>query len=148
MTEAPRVGVGLLIWKDDELLLVRRRTVHGSGTWSTPGGHLDPGETLEGCAAREAREETGVEADDIRFRALTNDVFATEGRHYITVWLEGEFRAGTAEARATDELSEVGWFPPSDLPSPLFLPLENLLAGRCYPPPEDQRETETASDPG
>lgn len=38
VTGAHRVGVGLLIWKDDELLLVRRRTVHGSGTWSTSRG--------------------------------------------------------------------------------------------------------------
>jgi ADP-ribose pyrophosphatase YjhB (NUDIX family) len=35
------VGVGIIIEKDDQVLLLRRRNVLGDGTWSTPGGHLD-----------------------------------------------------------------------------------------------------------
>lgn len=56
----PNVGVGIIIEKDDQVLLLRRRNVLGDGTWSTPGGHLDYGETPEECAVREAHEETGV----------------------------------------------------------------------------------------
>ncbi|MDX1579378.1 MAG: NUDIX domain-containing protein, partial [Gemmatimonadota bacterium] len=78
--DGPAVGIGILIRRGDEVLLVRRRGVHGHGTWSTPGGHLDPGEDPASCARREAEEETGVSVRDVRFRAATNDIFEAEGR--------------------------------------------------------------------
>jgi len=131
----PTVGVGILIRRDDAVLLIRRKNVHGSGSWSTPGGHLDHGEAPEACAAREALEETGVEVGDVRFRAITSDVFETEGKHYVTIWMEGEYQAGEPFVNAAYEISEVGWFRWDRLPSPLFLPLQNLLEGRCHPRP-------------
>ena len=129
----PRVGVAVLVRRGNEILLIRREGVHGDGTWSTPGGHLDAGEDLEACAAREALEETGVEVDDIRFRGITNDVFEAEGLHYITVWMEGIWKRGDARAIARYELSEVRWFSADDLPENLFRPLHRLVTGDCYP---------------
>ena len=131
----PRIGVGIIIRRGDEVLLIRRKNVHGSGSWSTPGGHLDYGESPENCAVREAMEETGVVVSNVRFRGITNDVFEAEGRHYVTVWMEGEHQAGEPVVGAPHEMSEASWFRWEDLPEPLFLSLENLLAGRCYPPP-------------
>lgn len=131
----PRVGVGVIVRRGSEILLVRRASVHGDGTWSTPGGHLDGGETLEACAAREALEETGVKVGDIQFRGITNDVFESEGLHYITVWMESEWRSGKARPLATYELSEVRWFRTDALPDNLFPPLQSLAMGDCYPRP-------------
>ncbi|HNT75748.1 MAG TPA: NUDIX domain-containing protein [Anaerolineae bacterium] len=34
----PRVGVGVIITQDDQVLLLRRANVHGAGSWSTPPG--------------------------------------------------------------------------------------------------------------
>ncbi len=134
MPQTPLVGVGVLITKNGRLLLIRRRGAHGVGTWSPPGGHLDFGEAPEVCAAREAREETGVIVDDLKFRGVTNDFFEADGRHYITLWFEGRPLSGEGVVNAPEELSAVGWFAWDALPTPLFLPLANLLAGRCYPP--------------
>jgi len=133
--QQPRVGVGIIIHRDGQILLIRRKSVHGAGTWSTPGGHLDPGEAPEACAAREAMEETGVAVSDLRFVAATNDVLEDSAKHYITLWFRARYGSGDAHPRATDELSEVAWFRWKDLPQPLFKCFENLLAGRCYPPP-------------
>lgn len=127
----PKVGVGVIIRKGDHVLLMRRNGAHGSGTWSTPGGHLEQGETPEQCAVREAREETGIEIGDVRFHAVTNDVFDS-GQHYVTLWLEAEYGGGEAAVRSPREVTDVGWFRWDRLPAPLFLPLENLLAGRCF----------------
>jgi 8-oxo-dGTP diphosphatase len=135
VTEKPRVGVGIIIRRGEEVLLIRREHVHGSGSWSTPGGHLDFGESPEACAVREAEEETGIVVAHVRYRAITNDIFEAEGRHYVTIWLEGEYREGEPVVNAPHEMSEVGWFRWDDLPSPLFLPLANLLEGHSYPPP-------------
>ncbi len=129
----PRVGVGVLIVHEGRWLLIRRQGAHGAGTWSTPGGHLEYGETPEECAIRETDEETGVHLKNVRFLGLTNDIFAERGLHYITIWMQGEVESGEAHLAAPDEASAIGWFAPDVLPGPLFLPLEHLLAGKCYP---------------
>jgi len=133
MNQPPQVGVGIIITKNDQVLLMRRKGPHGQGTWSTPGGHLDFGETPELCAAREAKEEVGINVVDIRFRAITNDVFEATGKHYITIWLEGESN-GEPTIAAEEEVAEIGWFAWDSLPQPLFLSMENLVKENSYPP--------------
>ena len=133
MNQKPQVGTAIIITKEGKVLLMKRKGPHGTGTWSTPGGHLHFGETLEGCAAREAKEEIGVDVVDIRFRAVTNDLFEETGKHYITVWLEGKPRNEPFIA-AEREVEEIGWFAWDSLPQPLFLPLENLVKENSYPP--------------
>jgi 8-oxo-dGTP diphosphatase len=129
----PRVGVGVLVWYDRKVLLGRRRGAHGAQTWSFPGGHLEFGESWEACAAREVREETGLELDSLGFAAVTNDVFVDEGKHYITVFMQGQARSSAAERREPDKCEGWQWFDWSDLPSPLFLPIRNLRASGYTP---------------
>jgi 8-oxo-dGTP diphosphatase len=137
MPEYPRVGVGVIVTKDDRVLLIKREGVHGQGTWSTPGGHLEYGESPEGCAARETLEETGVDITNVRALGYTNDVFEESGLHYITLWMAGEHKSGKATVAAPYEASEVGWYAWDALPAPLFLPLQNLIRGESYPPEID-----------
>lgn len=49
-----------LLWREGRLLVGRRAD---SGLWELPGGKREPGESLEGCLARELREELGVEVE-------------------------------------------------------------------------------------
>lgn len=51
----------------EKFFLIRRKHNPFYDHWSFPGGRLENGETLEECAAREAREETGLEIDVINF---------------------------------------------------------------------------------
>jgi len=134
MDQRPQVGAATIISKDGKVLLMKRKGPHGTGTESTPGGHLDLGETIEACAAREAREKVGVEATDLHFRAVTNDVFQETGKHYITVWMEAGSFSGEPIIASDREASEIGWFAWDALPRPLFLPLENLVKANSYPP--------------
>ncbi|EFH86414.1 nucleotide triphosphate diphosphatase NUDT15 [Ktedonobacter racemifer] len=128
MTKHPSVGVGVIIRNDDQVLLMKRQNSHGDGTWSMPGGHLEYGESPEECAIREAEEEVGVQITDLTFRTITNDIFEEEGKHYVTIWMEGTYASGEARVNSAREMSEVGWFSWSDLPTPRFLPLEHLLS--------------------
>lgn len=133
MSKEPRVGVALIITHDDHVLMIKRKGSHGEGTWAVPGGHLEFGESPEECAIREAGEEVNVQVTDVRFRAITNDVFEAEDKHYITIWMEGTLGGSEPMVNAADEVADVGWFSWVALPQPLFLPLQNLLNGKCYP---------------
>ena len=55
----PLVGVGVLLTRDNSLLIVKRKFDPDAGYWAIPGGHLDLGERVENAAEREAYEETG-----------------------------------------------------------------------------------------
>jgi 8-oxo-dGTP diphosphatase len=128
-----RVGLGVLVNKSGRVLMLRRSNVHGDGAWSAPGGHIDQGESLEQCAEREVFEETGVTIKNIRFFAVTNDIFEAEGKHYVTIWMSADYERGSAFVAAPEEASEVGWFDHSELPEPLFVPFQNLISGKHYP---------------
>jgi 8-oxo-dGTP diphosphatase len=136
MTNTPsktaQVGVAVLVRRGDEIVLLKRQGSHGAGTWSTPGGHIDFGETPEACGIRETQEEVGLAIADLTFIGLTNDVFEQEGKHYLTIWLEAQYAGGEARVNAPREMTEVGWFALDALPEPLFLPVANLVAGKVY----------------
>ncbi len=128
----PKVGIGVIIIRDNKILLLKRKNAHGQGTWSMPGGHLEFGESLENCAVRETEEETSIKITDVKFKAITNDIFKKENKHYITIWMEGKYLSGEPKINANYEMSEVGWFDLKKLPQPLFLPFKNLLDGKYY----------------
>jgi 8-oxo-dGTP diphosphatase len=125
----PFVGVGCIVVRDGQLLLVQ----HQGGFWSTPGGHLDFGESPELCAARETLEETGVSVSNIQFVAITNDVLPDVGKHYVTIWMRGDADRAATQIGDTAEIKELGWFHPGALPTPRELYFQNLLEGRCWP---------------
>jgi 8-oxo-dGTP diphosphatase len=129
----PRIGVAAIIERKGKVLLIKRKGAHGAGSWAVPGGHLEFGESPEDCAVRETREEVGIEISDVRFIAITNDIFPEAGRHYITIWMRGTCETGEPGIAAENEVAEVGWYSWDNLPAPLFLPLKNLLHRRGYP---------------
>jgi 8-oxo-dGTP diphosphatase len=129
-----RVGVATIITRDNRVLLIRRKYVHGEGTWSTPGGLQEFNETLEECAARETLEETGLVVTDLHFVALADDFFPELNRHYLTVWMRGTAGEGEAFLAAPYESDAIGWYAWDNLPEPFFLPFKHLLAGKCLPP--------------
>src|SRR6516225_11635838 len=89
-----RVGVGVIILNDGKILLGTRKNAHGSGTWSPPGGHLEFGETPQECAHREVFEETGLVIKNILAGPYTNDFFEHEQKHYITLFMIGQYAGG------------------------------------------------------
>lgn len=124
--ERPSVGVGVLVLNGDRLLLGRRRTGHGRKTWQPPGGHLEHGESVEECARREVKEEADLYIRNLTLGPYTNDYFAEEGRHYISLFVVAEHDNGEPRAREPNKVEDWAWFRWEDLPNPLFLPLEHL----------------------
>lgn len=123
----PKVGVGVYIFNDkNEILLGRRRNAHGEGSWCPPGGHLEFGKSFEECAAREALEEANIAIDNVRFAALTNDVFLKENKHYITIALTAGWKSGEVRLNEPDKCFEWKWVSWDNFPENLFVSTANL----------------------
>jgi 8-oxo-dGTP diphosphatase len=106
----PIVGIGIVVIKQDTVLLVRRGKPPNIGAWTLPGGAQEIGETAEQAARRELREETGLEAGDLHFAATVDNIRRDEnGRvrfHYTIIdfatrWIGGEPVAATDVTEAT-----------------------------------------------
>ena len=59
----PKVGVGVLVQQEGEILLVRRTMKPEIGKWSIPAGYLDHGEDPRVTAVRETLEETNLQVE-------------------------------------------------------------------------------------
>jgi 8-oxo-dGTP diphosphatase len=130
----PRVGVGVLVVRDGHVLLGERRGSHGAGTWALPGGHLEHGESAETCAIRELAEETGLAAGRVTPGPYTTDLFESEGRHYVTLFVLATDVAGEPTVREPAKCARWEWFRWSALPTPLFAPLQSLRRLGYVPP--------------
>lgn len=122
-----RVGVGVFVFKDHKFLMQQRMGSHGAGTWSVPGGHLEYGESFEDTAKREVKEETDLDITNVRFGAVTNDYFADEAKHYVTIWMVSDWSGGDARIVEPDKCVAQRWCTFDSLPENLFLPWAQLL---------------------
>ncbi|KAE8440313.1 hypothetical protein EG329_009101 [Mollisiaceae sp. DMI_Dod_QoI] len=119
-----RVGVGAFVLesshepaKNPRFLIGQRINAHGAGTWALPGGHLEFGETPEGCAARELEEETGLRVKNVRFLTATNDIMTADNKHYVTMFMvcEREDDSQKAEILEVDKCAAWEWVSWDDL---------------------------------
>lgn len=127
MELVPRIGVGVLIFREGTLLLGRRMGSHGEGFWSAPGGHLEFGETPLACARREVLEETGLVLDIVHEGPWVNDIFTREQKHYVTLFCIAEAPDSEPQNLEPEKCEGWQWFDCENLPSPLFLPLDDLI---------------------
>jgi ADP-ribose pyrophosphatase YjhB (NUDIX family) len=126
----PVVGVGAVVWKDDGLLLIKRGKPPMEGSWSLPGGHQEPGETVAAAVEREIREETGVAIRIVGLAGVV-DLIAREGKdllyHYTVIDLVAEWVAG--EAKAASDAEAVAWVKPDALePYALSAQVRQIIA--------------------
>lgn len=94
---------GAIVWRGDEVLLVRRAKPPRTGEWSIPGGRIEFGEMMRYAAAREVREETGCEVEILTLCDVVDAV--VEGVHAVLIdfnarWVSGEPVAGDDAAEA------------------------------------------------
>lgn len=115
--QAPLVGVGIICFKDDDVLLIKRGKSPRMGAWSLPGGRQKLGETVRECALRELSQETGVEAEvgplvDV-VDSLTRDAEGRLQYHYTLIDFRAEWTAG--DPRPGGDAADARWFRPAEL---------------------------------
>ncbi len=120
-----KIGVGVLIYKNGKILFGKRLKGAGSGSWGLPGGHLEVGETLGGCARREIAEETGLELHDLEFRSVVND--PRPDGHYMHFVFEAKSWSGEPQVLEPDKCEAWEWFSLDNLPENPFYGHKKIL---------------------
>jgi ADP-ribose pyrophosphatase YjhB (NUDIX family) len=115
----PGVGAAVVVFDDhDRILLVRRaQGATRPGLWSIPAGFVDYGEDVRAAAARELREETGLDAD-VGAAAWVASNFHDPHKLTVGIWFHGEVVGGTLHAG--DDADDARFFALDDLPPLAF----------------------------
>ena len=102
------------------ILLIQRGGEPFAGCWALPGGFLEETETLEACAARELREETGLEAGSLcLFGAYSAPGRDPRGRT-VTVAYWTRVKESSGATAAGDDAADCRWFALDKLPALAF----------------------------
>lgn len=110
-SNAPKIGVGIILIKDRQVLLVKRANPPGAGKWSLPGGKQELGETIQQTARRELREETGLECGELTLAGYVDSIHHDEtGRitfHYTILDFAARYVSG--HPRPADDVLDCAW---------------------------------------
>ena len=115
--DRPICGVGIVVFHQQKVLLIRRGKPPRQGEWSIPGGKQKLGETLQQAACREVQEETGLKLGQLMLVDVVDSIFKDSQQkvqyHYSLIEWTGEFVSG--ELNAADDASDVEWFELSEI---------------------------------
>ena len=132
--ERPFVGVGVVVLRRDEVLLVQRGKAPNKDQWSIPGGKQLLGETVMEAIHRELLEETGVIIEQPALLDVVDvivpDRIGKIQYHYTLVdyqakWLSGECRSG-------DDADAVKWFTFEELNSLGLLEITRIVILKAF----------------
>ncbi len=110
----PQLAVSAAIFRDDNILLVRRARSPARGFYSLPGGRVEFGETLHAALLREVDEETGLTIEIVGL-AGWREVLPTSagGGHYFIMSFAARWSSG--EVILNEEVDEFRWLAPDAL---------------------------------
>ena len=139
----PVPAAGVVCLRGEAVLLVRRGQAPARGSWSLPGGRLQPGETARQAAVREVREETGLEINLLDAVDVYDAMIPPY--HYCVADFRAEPVDVTAEPAAADDVTDARWVRFAELPNYQISPavgavlararwLRNVGARRALPP--------------
>lgn len=113
-SDRPIIGVGVVVFKDQSVLLIRRGKPPRLGQWSIPGGAQKLGESTVMTAVREVREETGIDIEVIGLLDVIDSIDRDEETgqircHYTLVDYVAHWKSGTPCAKS--DAIDATWVP-------------------------------------
>ena len=123
----PLVGVAVCVFKDNKILLGRRKKTPGFNSWQCPGGLLILGESVFDSAHRLVMHKTGIKIHNLLAGPYTNNHFDQSSLHTVSLYVSAEYLHGEINAQNYVQAEDWQWFDIDELPAALFLPLQLLL---------------------
>ncbi len=113
--DRPFVAVSAAIFRNGQVLIVRRAKPPANQVHTLPGGVVEAGETLHEAVCREIREETELTIDPVALAGhrefIARDKSGLVARHFIILAFAARWIAG--EPHVNEELAEARWMDPS-----------------------------------
>jgi len=101
---------------EGRVLLGRRGIEPDKGLWDLPGGFVDEGEHPLDALQRELREEASLEIEPEEFLGVWMDRYGGDAPAVSTLNLYWTARITGGSMRAADDVAELRWFPPDEIP--------------------------------
>lgn len=120
------VGVGAVIIRNNQILLLLRKKAPEEGCWTIVGGKVEFGETIEDAVLRETKEEIGCNGKILAYLGVTNHIIPKEHTHYVSPRFLVEIE-GDPINMELDSHSEMKWFDINELPSNITMTTEAAL---------------------
>lgn len=121
-------SVNLVLEKGNKILLGRRfNTGFADGLYSTPGGHLEPEESLHEGLKRESLEELGINIYDIKLKALVNVKHSNRVHFFFSAKSDDE-----PVNKEIDKCDDLSWFDKLDLPKNTLDYVRDVILGKDY----------------
>ena len=131
----PRVGVGGVILRAGQVLLLLRKQAPEAGTWSLPGGRVEFKERLEDAVVRELREELGVTVEVESLVCVTNHIVPDENAHWVSPAYRVRVVSGVPQNLEPEKTAAIEWFPLSSLPVNLSI-IARFVLGQIHSGPD------------
>jgi ADP-ribose pyrophosphatase YjhB (NUDIX family) len=110
-------ATALVVDDEGRILLARRAHEPDGGLWDLPGGFVDEGEEPLDALRRELREEAGIEIEPGEFFGILVDRYGDADDAESTLNLYWKARKTAGELRPDDDVAELRWFAPDELPA-------------------------------
>jgi 8-oxo-dGTP diphosphatase len=114
--DRPIIGCLAVVRRGGRVLLAERSVPPGIGRWGFPGGMQELGETVQACAQRELKEETGIAADPVATLKVIDRIGLDEAgkvkTHFTLVAVLLDWRSG--EGEPIEDATALAWLTPEE----------------------------------
>ncbi len=121
----PKVGVGVFVQRDGEILLIQRDVPPQRGKWSVPAGFVDKGEDPKTTAVREVYEETNLH---VKIGELIDVFFNPDSGGSASIFILYQAQLLDGNLQAGDDARDAQFFAPDGLPELAFAHTRQTIA--------------------
>ncbi|MDR2719375.1 MAG: NUDIX hydrolase [Nitrososphaerota archaeon] len=124
-----RTATAIILYHQNEVLLIKRDTLPFRGFWALPGGRLDAGEVVEQTCVREVKEETGLDVEIVYKLGEYHEQGFMDGIDYDYYPACFVVKVvGGQTVKQDSEIQEIKLFKLCELPSPLAFEHDKMIS--------------------